>query len=124
MLIHRVLCFGGRYYADAARVDWALSQLPGILGVARFAIVHGDARGADRLCGEWGKRHQLPVGAVPANWELDGHKAAGPIRNQDMLEFFLPTYAVGFPGQGGTADMARRLKSAGVPTWLIDHMGN
>lgn len=118
LAVHRVLCFGGRAYVDARKVDEALSQLPRILNGARFAIMHGGAEGADTLCGAWGKARGIPVAGIDANWDFYGKKA-GPERNQWMLEFFLPTYAIGFPGGSGTLDMRTRLDLAGVPCWLI-----
>jgi hypothetical protein len=115
-MLHRVLCFGGRDFSDMGRIDAALSLLPGILGSDRFAIVHGNARGADKLCGLWGKRHGLCVIAIDANWDYYRNNA-GPVRNQWMLDFCHPTYGVGFPGGSGTRDMAERLRDASVPVW-------
>lgn len=45
-------------------------------------------------------------------------KAAGPIRNQRMLDEGKPDLVVAFPGGRGTADMVRRAKAAGVPVRL------
>lgn len=106
----RVLVFGGRDFTDAAIVDQALSMLP--VG----CIIHGGARGADTLAGEWGKRKGLPVLRVDAPWDVYGNRA-GPIRNQWMLDWCSPTYAVGFPGGSGTRDMAHRCTVAGLPLW-------
>lgn len=113
---HRVLCFGGRDFSDMGRIDAALSLLPGVLSSDRFAIVHGNARGADRLCGAWGKSRGLCVIAVDANWDYYKLRA-GPVCNEWMMEFCKPTYAVGFPGGNGTRDMGERLRQANVPTW-------
>ena len=41
-------------------------------------------------------------------------RAAGPIRNQQMLDEGRPTLVVAFPDGRGTADMVRRARSAGV----------
>lgn len=82
-----------------------------------FCIIHGKARGADSLCGEWGKARGVPVIEVPAQWGFY-RNAAGPMRNGWMLEILSPTYAIGFPGGSGTADMTERLRAAGVPLWL------
>lgn len=115
-MLHRVLCFGGRDFSDMGRIDAALSLLPGVLGVPEFAIIHGNARGADKLCGAWGKRRGFCVIAVDANWDFYRLRA-GPVRNDWMMVYCMPTYAVGFPGGSGTADMGERLRRAGVPTW-------
>lgn len=106
----RVLVFGGRDYTDAQMVDRALSMLD--VG----CIIHGGARGADTLAGEWGKRRGLPVLRIDAPWDTHG-KGAGPVRNQWMIDWAMPTYAVGFPGGVGTRDMAHRCMVAGLPLW-------
>ena len=49
----------------------------------------------------------------PADWAKHG-KAAGPIRNAEMLTEFLPDYIVAFPGGKGTADMLRKAEKARV----------
>jgi len=117
MSFQRVLCFGGRDYGDAGAVNAALDLLMQERHPLRgAAIVHGDARGADRLAGEWGRRHGMPVIVVPANWTYYKLKA-GSLRNQWMLDFCQPTYAVRFPGGIGTAHMSRLLEAAGVPVW-------
>lgn len=113
-MTHRVLCFGGRDYDDRMAIDTALMQLTTSIG--QFAIIHGGARGADQLCGEWGERRGRPVIAVRANWDFYA-KAAGGIRNSWMLEHCMPTYAVGFPGGPGTSDMAKRCERSGLTLW-------
>ncbi len=55
----------------------------------------------------------LEVERYPADWEQYG-KAAGHIRNQQMLDSGVDI-AVEFPGGRGTADMRARLNKAGVP---------
>ena len=60
----------------------------------------------------------LDVEVHPADWRRYG-KAAGPKRNQEMLESGLD-YAIGFPGGRGTADMLRRVQGAGVPWAMVN----
>lgn len=76
-------------------------------------VVMGDARGADSLAYHWACRLLLPVCRCRADWKTHG-RAAGPIRNQQMLDEYKPTLVVAFPGGSGTADMVRRAKAAGV----------
>lgn len=113
---HRVLCFGGRDFDRVGLIAQALGSLGELLG-DEFCIVHGGARGADRLSGEWAAKRGICVVEVRANWGVHGAQSAGPIRNQWMLDFCMPTYAVGFPGGRGTADMTRRVQDAGIPLW-------
>jgi len=115
--MHRVLCFGGRGYSNAADVAQALTVLYDGLGKTPFAIIHGGARGADILAGNWGKSKGFPVIQVDANWDFY-QKAAGGIRNQWMIDVCCPTYAVAFPGGVGTRDMTRRLRAADISVYV------
>lgn len=58
----------------------------------------------------------------PADWEKHG-KAAGPIRNQQMLTEGKPDIVVAFSdnlsNSKGTADMCRRAHKAGLPVYVI-----
>lgn len=108
--IDRVLVFGGRDYNDEERLFAELDALE----PRPTHLVHGGAPGADRLAGIWGELRGLVVDEVHAEWDVHG-RAAGPIRNQHMIDAYHPRRAVGFPGGRGTADMTRRLKAAGIP---------
>lgn len=73
-------------------------------------LIHGDARGADRLAARWAVQNGVPVKAFPANWRAHG-LAAGPMRNEQMLVEGMPQLVIAFPGGRGTADMVRRVRS-------------
>ena len=47
-------------------------------------IIHGDCRGVDKIAGFYSKVRGLEVQTKAAEWKKHG-KAAGPIRNQEML---------------------------------------
>jgi hypothetical protein len=81
-------------------------------------LIHGDANGADRLAGEWGTARGITVEAHPADWKKHG-RAAGPIRNQKMLEE-TPALVVAFPGGKGTADMVKKARQAGVEVFVVE----
>lgn len=103
----RVLVTGGRGYADYAAVARTLFDLnPDI-------VAHGGARGADSLADDYCKLNAVPHAVYPADWQLYG-KAAGVIRNQQMLNDFKPDLVVAFPGGRGTAHMVSIAKAAGV----------
>lgn len=101
----RVLVCGGRSYCDIERLRAVLDAHP------ITELCHGDARGADRLAGQWATARRVPVKAYPADWERYG-KSAGSIRNAFMLHDFRPDYVIAFPGQAGTADMCRKAAAA------------
>ena len=104
----RVLFCGGRNFRDRARVAEVFDKLSCTI------ICHGAARGADTLCGMEAERRGIAQVVFPANWRGDGTYAAGPIRNQRMLDEFRPDLVVAFPGGTGTEDMVSRALRAGV----------
>ena len=77
-------------------------------------IISGAADGADTLAEQYAIYHRIPRSIYPAQWNTYG-KAAGPIRNKQMLDDGKPTMVVGFGGDKGTKDMLKRSKKAGLP---------
>lgn len=69
-------------------------------------LVHGNAKGVDRMCGMWAKKHGIHVAIVDALWD-EYSTRAGPLRNKAMLRL-KPDLVVAFPGMAGTADMRRQ----------------
>lgn len=110
----RVIVCGGRDYADMAQ----LSETLGNLKRDGLTIIEGGARGADAMARTWalvnGVRHET----FAANWRAHG-KAAGPIRNQRMLDEGEPDLLIAFAGGSGTADMVRRAGRAGLTTIIV-----
>ena len=112
MTVRRVIVCGGRNYRDRNRVAAVLGRLdPGT-----DIIVHGGAPGADRLAADVAAERGFAVEEHPADWDRHG-KAAGPIRNQQMLDAGADL-VIAFPGGRGTADMKRRARAAGVAVHL------
>jgi hypothetical protein len=118
-----VLVCGGRDYRDRAHVFRILDRLA--LRVEILAVRHGAARGADVLADEWARARGYTVQPYPADWGRHG-KAAGPIRNREMLAAYDPAApssrvvcVVAFPGDTGTADMVRVAKAASLPVWVV-----
>jgi predicted Rossmann-fold nucleotide-binding protein len=108
----RVLVCGGRDYSDESAVWGALDALRQRYG--RLTVIQGGATGADELARRWAViQASTHLINEPADWKKHG-KAAGPIRNQRMLDEHRPDLVLAFPGGRGTADMVRRAKSAGV----------
>ena len=76
----RVLCCGDRNWTDRETVRVRISELP-----ETAVIVHGAARGADTIAGEVAAELGHTVEVYPAQWNTYG-RAAGPIRNNQMLD--------------------------------------
>ena len=108
--ITRVLVCGGRGYTDK---DILYDYLNERLAAWHFKVlIHGDARGADRLADAWALEHGVQPAACRANWPR-WPRQAGPIRNNRML-ILQPQVCIAFPGHTGTADMIRQCESSGI----------
>ena len=107
----KVLICGGRDFNNFAHVKKVMDEIHSKTPVE--LVISGKARGADALGEQWAKEKNIPVDPYPANWNDHG-KAAGPIRNQQMLNEGRPDLVVAFPGGNGTRDMINRAKKANV----------
>lgn len=76
-------------------------------------VITGGAVGADELANRWARDNGIDRVVVPANWEKHG-RAAGPRRNQLMLDLLKPDMVVAFPGGLGTQDVVLRARKAGI----------
>jgi len=113
----KILICGGRDYEDYGRLEDELNLLWRAEG--EYTIIHGCARGADSLAGQYAKQYNNPVEEYPADWDKYGRRA-GPLRNIQMLEEGKPDLVVAFPGGRGTAHMIKIAQDAGVEVIKID----
>ena len=113
----RVLVCGSRYWTAREPIVAALRELP-----AGTTIIHGAARGADRIAGEVATELGFEVIACPADWDTHG-KAAGPIRNGEMLRDHQPDWVLAFTPNleqsRGTRDMVVKARRAGLPVKVV-----
>lgn len=112
----KVLVCGGRDYSDR-------ETLFSVLDIAHAAnpiieIMHGCAAGADALANDWACARSVRVRKFPADWDTHG-KAAGPIRNREMLDRGKPHMVIAFPGGAGTRNMVEQSAGANVPTIAV-----
>lgn len=94
-----------------------------ITELAPTEIVSGGADGADTLASLAASKLMIPVVVLMADWKKDG-KAAGPIRNQKMLDQKPDLVLAFFPSAGctkGTLDMIRRAQAAKVPVKMVTY---
>jgi hypothetical protein len=110
----RILVCGGRDFRDYDLLSSVLRNIIMSVGSFPVTIIHGGARGADALAGQYARRTACNERVFPANWAKYG-RAAGFRRNAEMLKEGVPHMVVAFPGGRGTADMVKRAKAAGVP---------
>jgi hypothetical protein len=126
----RILVCGGQDFDNYALVSKTLHSLfpPSTDDISTWlpppdtVIIHGAARGADTLADQWAVVNWVKIEEYPADWDKLGG-AAGPIRNQRMLDEGKPDVVVAFPGGRGTADMVRRSRAAGVRVIEVSSCG-
>lgn len=142
----RVLICGSRTYDDP---EFVASVLLGMFmhhdigflltHVEHFTVIAGEAPGADTFAKEWaigGGTHPYNLGEIPAldtcsvyyegysaDWDQYG-KAAGPIRNKQMLVEGKPDCVVAFidkplKDSKGTLNMVTQAMDAGLPVTII-----
>lgn len=105
---HRVVVTGGRDYANEAAVFSVLDLEP----ITELAA--GDASGADEIAHRWARINGVKHYTYVADWKKHG-KAAGPIRNREMLDDFKPDCVIALDGGRGTQDCINAAKERGIP---------
>lgn len=113
----RVLVCGGRDFTDKDLMFDFLDKHEADYGP--YTVIQGGARGADALAKEWANDLNLPVEEYKADWLLYG-KAAGPIRNKQMLDEGKPDLVIAFPGGRGTQNMIQQAIKAGVKVITVE----
>lgn len=112
----RVLACGSRGWDDRETVFQTLRLFQ---GRGEVIILHGDARGADRMAGDVATELGFIVEVDPADWNHDG-RAAGYRRNARMVARG-NDYTVAFWDglSRGTASTIRLSLAAGTPTLVV-----
>jgi hypothetical protein len=115
----RILVCGSRHFKDTKLLydtldachknEWPID-----------VIIEGDARGADRMAGYWAKKNKIDLLIFPADWTKYG-KAAGPIRNKQMLDEGKPDLVIAFmfKDSRGTKNMVEQAQKAGIEVKII-----
>ena len=111
----KVLICGGRYYKIYSDIELAIKAAH-----EKYKITHvitGGAEGCDDYASHAAKELGLQTVVCDALWSFHG-KAAGPIRNRNMLDL-APDLVIAFPGGKGTANMVAIAQQAGIPVEII-----
>lgn len=115
----RILVTGSRRWTDREVITQALYDVWQEAGFPRdVTVVHGACPygGADAIAAEVAKQHfGWVVDPHPADWKML-KKAAGPIRNQEMVDLGADVcLAFIMPDSRGTLDCAERAERAHIP---------
>ena len=109
----RVLVCGGRFYNNSDRVFEILDEYN-----ADEILEGGCATGADSYARAWARIRERTCITVYAKWSKYNN-AAGPLRNQQMLDEYCPDCVVAFPGGRGTQDMIHRAQAVGLDVAMV-----
>ena len=113
----RLLVCGDRNWNDYGLIKQHINQLLNV-----EVIIEGDARGADKLAGEVATELKIELLKIPAKWGLY-KRAAGPIRNIEMLNSGKPDFVLAFHDDieksKGTKHMISIALKASIPVYVI-----
>ena len=89
-------------------------------------VIEGEAPGADLMAADAADYFGMPVERYPANWELYG-RAAGPIRNTQMLNEGNPDLVVAFhndiQNSKGTLNMVNQARKKNIKVMVYTEQG-
>ena len=114
----RLLITGSRDWIDYPAVYDRILGLYNEVGDP-LTVVEGGARGVDAMAEQAAIKLGLNLEVYPADWKKYG-KAAGPIRNQQMVDT-MPDFCYAFirNNSKGATHCANAAKEAGIPTVIF-----
>lgn len=113
----RVLCCGDRNWTSYKIIRRELEKLDDYT-----TVINGRANGADSIAAYIARQLNYPVMDFPADWNFYG-RAAGPIRNKQMLDEGKPDLVLAFhtdiKNSKGTKNMIEQAEKRGIKVILI-----
>ena len=110
----RLLITGGRSFNDKDTIRKWIKNVEATIGPIEVIIHGANPRGADKLADELADELGIPKLRFPADWDEHG-KAAGPIRNQRMIDEGRPTVIDMI--KNGQIQMILNTPSGQTPRW-------
>lgn len=90
---------------DRRRVNWDTLE--------HVTLIHGNARGFDRIAGRIAEQCGMKVEALSADWDMLDRNA-GTSRNWEMIIRFKPNFGLVGPGEYGTGHMLGAMRDSGL----------
>jgi hypothetical protein len=91
--------------------DWLDSQDADIAFTPAPVLIHGDARGVDKIAHSFAVENSWPVIRMPADWSLG--KGAGMLRNAHMVELLILLWRSGYDIAVGGFPIGRSVGTRG-----------
>jgi hypothetical protein len=109
----KTIIAGSRTFTDYAVLLDAIAAAPWTI----TEVVSGTARGVDALGERYARENQLPLHRFAAQWDLYG-KAAGPIRNSEMVRSAQALIALWDGRSRGTRNMIETARRSGLKVYV------
>lgn len=115
----KVIIAGSRSFADYEKLKSVCdSILPNLYSEPRISILSGTSSGSDSLGERYAKERGYTLNRYPADWKRYG-KAAGPIRNRQMVKE-ADAAIIFWDGQSrGTKNLIEEANRHGLKVWII-----
>jgi len=121
-MTNRIVICGTRDFNDAQLLYSTIDAL--IKNAESSEIVTGGCRGADKIGECYAQNNNIPLKVFPADWGKYG-RAAGPIRNKQMLDYALKekaTVIAFWDGKSrGTLNMINIAKKSKADVYVIKY---
>ena len=122
----RIIVCGGSKFNDYSLLESSLNRIFNEYSGDAIEIISGHAKGTDSLGERYAKEHNLKCTVFAADWKRYG-KAAGPIRNSQMLKYAKqenPIVIAFWDGKShGTKDTINKAKKLNVRCEIIMYEG-
>ena len=121
-----IIC-GGRHFDDYEALERVVDKVISELNSSEESeIVSGHCQGTDLLGELYAEKHGLKCTVFPANWKKFG-KAAGPIRNSEMIKYISDSenpavIALVGPNAKGTMDTVNKAIKARFSVYKIGYV--
>ena len=123
----RVLVCGGSKFNDYLLLESSLNKILNEYSNDTIEIVSGHAKGADSLGEKYAQEKNLKCTVFNAEWSKYG-RAAGPIRNSQMLEYAKqenPLVVAFWDGEShGTKDTINKAKKSNIRCEVVMYKGD
>jgi hypothetical protein len=103
----KTIIAGSRSITDYEMVKLAIIKS----GFKITQVISGGAVGVDKLGERWAQENNVPVKRFPADWKTYG-KAAGPIRNSEMVKYCEAAIIIWDGSSRGAQDTITKMQNA------------
>lgn len=123
MLSMNILVCGSRNIKDKDVIYECIENAIQEIDCDDMKLISGDANGVDKISQDWAKDNNVKIDIYQPNWNKYG-KAAGPIRNSQMIKNADFVVAIWDEESSGTKDTIIKAKEHNITHIVFDKNGN